>query len=57
MTYYESAEEIRIGHKRAMRLLQDHGAPAGDRDRNEFYAACGLRTSYDAQAVLGWLGY
>ena len=57
MTYYESAEEIRIGHKRAMRLLQDHGAPEGDRDRNEFYAACGLRTSYDAQAVLGWLGY
>ena len=53
MTYFESAQGITITHKRAMKELRDHGVT----DLKEFYGDLGHHETYDAQAVLVWLGY
>lgn len=52
MTYYESAEGVSITPDRAKKEIENHGA-----DWWEFLADVGERTEYDAQEVLGWLGY
>ena len=52
--YYDSAEGEQITRKRALVELRRHGvedAEEFDRDMG------GPRESYDAQAVLSWLGY
>ena len=54
MTYYESAENIQITHKRALQELKKHGLLE---DVKMFYEECGRRETYDAQEVLQWLGY
>lgn len=52
MDYYESAEGIEISRKRALQEIAKHGA-----DADEFFTDCGYHETYDAQAVLAWLGY
>lgn len=52
MTYYESAEGVTISKDRAIRELLKHGADVG-----EFLTDMGDLQTYDAQAVLAWLGY
>jgi len=54
MTYYESAEEIIITHKRALQEIKEHGLSG---DIEMFYEDCGKRDTYEAQDVLNWLGY
>jgi hypothetical protein len=52
MTYYESAEGETIGRERAIRECHKHSTnPA------EMLAELGDHDTYDAQAVLDWLGY
>ena len=53
MTYFDSAEGITITHKRAIKELRDHGVT----DITEFYEDLGHHETYQAQAVLAWLGY
>lgn len=53
MTYYDSAEGEVITRERAIQELRAHSIA----DPSEFFADMGDRESYDAQAVLGWLGY
>ena len=52
MGYYESAEGIDISRKRALAEVRKHGV-----DANEFFTDCGDKETYQAQTVLGWLGY
>ncbi|WP_198680139.1 hypothetical protein [Enterobacter roggenkampii] len=52
MTYYESAEGETITKGRALTEVRRHGASEA-----EFLAEMGDTQSYDAQAVLVWLGY
>ena len=52
-TYYESAEGITITHKRAIKELREHGVT----DLSDFYDDLGQQETYEAQAVLAWLGY
>ncbi|UTJ53331.1 hypothetical protein NLZ12_06310 [Klebsiella pneumoniae] len=52
MTYYESAEGETITQARALLEVRRHGASEA-----EFLADMGTAGSYDAQAVLQWLGY
>lgn len=54
--YSESARGLSISRERAIRELQDHGVfhPV---DMAEFFQMCGDRATYDAEEVLGWLGY
>lgn len=52
-TYYESAQGITITHKQAIKELREHGVT----DLKEFYDELGHHETYDAQAVLVWLGY
>lgn len=54
-TYYDSAEGITITKARAMAELDRHGIC--DEDRAMFFADMGDCDTYDAQAVLIWLGY
>lgn len=54
--YYESAEGIEISHARAIVELRRHGL-GDDQNIAEFETEMGKREIYDAQAVLGWLGY
>lgn len=54
MTYYESAEGISITKDRAYKEFKKHGAAD---DWVEFVTWAGDRDAYDAQDVLGWLGY
>ena len=63
-TYFESAEGIEITRERALQELERHGfdqTPAGREAQAEmvegFLAELGDRETYDAQAVLEWLGY
>lgn len=58
MTYYESAENLRISRARALAELRKHGV-CGDNELAEFFAdvECDESGTYDAQAVLAWLGY
>ena len=53
MTYYETANGITITHKRAIKELREHGVT----ETAEFYADLGHHKTYEAQAVLAWLGY
>ena len=50
--YYESAEGIIISPERAKKEVEKHSA-----SWEEFVQDMGLRNSYEAQAVLIWLGY
>jgi len=52
MDYYESAEGIIISTERAKKEVEKHGG-----SWEEFVQDMGLRNSYEAQAVLIWLGY
>ena len=52
MTYYESAADEVITLARAATECRKHGA-----DVAEMIADLGERETYDAQAVLRWLGY
>lgn len=52
MTYFESAAGERVTRDRARREIASHGC-----DWAEFIEDCGERPTYDAQAVLRWLGY
>lgn len=57
MDYYESAEGETISKARAFKELERHGCMMDDQGIAEFYAECGDREEYDAQAVLAFLGY
>ena len=52
MDYYESAEGVIISPERAKKEVEKHSA-----SWEEFVQDMGLRNSYEAQAVLVWLGY
>lgn len=52
MSYYESAEDITISKERAQKEIAKHGS-----SWLEFVEDMGDSASYDAQAVLAWLGY
>jgi hypothetical protein len=52
VSYYESAEGVEISKKRALIELRKHGI-----DFEEFFRDLGDHETYDAQAVLEWLGY
>ena len=54
-TYYESADGVTITRSRAMHELRTHSTSADD--YNLFDSEMGVRDTYDAQAVLAWLGY
>lgn len=56
MTYYESAAGVQISQDRALQELRRHGLDS-DQDKETFFAECGRRATYRAQAVLEWLGY
>lgn len=51
-SYYDSAEGETIKLSRAIQEVKAHDASTTD-----FFAECGYRGHYDAQAVLNWLGY
>lgn len=53
MTYLDSAKGITITKARAIKELAAHGIY----DLSEFFADCGNNDTYQAQAVLFWLGY
>lgn len=52
MSYYESAEGVTITKERAQKEIAKHNA-----SWLEFVTDMGDNASYDAQAVLAWLGY
>ncbi|WP_261643232.1 hypothetical protein [Erwinia mallotivora] len=54
--YYESAENMAMTRKRALKELRRHHLDT-PKDVAEFYADLGDRDIYQAQAVLRWLGY
>jgi hypothetical protein len=54
MTYYESAVGVVITKARAYKEFKAHGAAC---DWAEFIAWAGDRETYQAEDVLGWLGY
>lgn len=56
-TYYESAEDVQISRKRALKEIGAHGHYLCTMDAAQFFEECGDRESYDAQEVLNWLGY
>ncbi len=54
MDYYTSAEGQTITKKRAYSELEKHGLSGS---WQEFLSDMGDCETYDAQAVLGWIGY
>lgn len=52
MDYYESAEGMTISKERTKKEIEKHGS-----NWLEFVEDMGDNASYDAQAVLAWLGY
>ena len=56
MTYSESARGVTITHARAIQELRSHGVTDAD-DIADFHAMCGNHATYNARAVLTWLGY
>lgn len=56
MTYYESATDTLITAKRAQQEVEKHGASWAE-FVEEHHPSGDLADSYDAQAVLRWLGY
>jgi hypothetical protein len=59
LTYYESAEDIRIPLSRVVREFKQHGVSGLElaESVDEFVGVYGSQTSYDAQEVLQFLGY
>ncbi|MCE9984076.1 hypothetical protein LZ656_17030 [Leclercia adecarboxylata] len=55
LTYFDSAEGITISRERALTELKKHNIP--DDEIALFYEDNGSCETYDAQAVLSWLGY
>ncbi|OOB86450.1 hypothetical protein BZY71_14100 [Leclercia adecarboxylata] len=55
LTYFDSAEGITISRKRALIELKKHNIH--EDDIAVFLEEVGNFDTYDAQAVLGWLGY
>jgi hypothetical protein len=55
-SYYDSAEGMVITRARAIRELVRHGYDENS-NWDEFFIDMGDRVTYDAQAVLRWLGY
>ena len=55
LTYYDSAEGITISGERALAELKRHNIH--EDDIAVFFDEVGNIDTYDAQAVLGWLGY
>ena len=53
MTYYESAENIKITLERAFEELRKHDCT----EYEEFLKECGKKEFYDAKEVLHFLGY
>jgi hypothetical protein len=53
MDYYDTAENLTITKKRAIQELKKHGCE----DLQEFFRDLGNHKTYNAQAVLIWLGY
>ena len=53
MTYSESAKGVTITRARAIKELRDHGCDTS----SDFLAEMGDHDTYDAHAVLVWLGY
>ena len=56
MTYSDSAEGVNVTRARALRMLAKHGA-ADAASIAEFDADLGVHETYEAEAVLSWLGY
>lgn len=54
MTYLESADGLKITRARAYEELQSHGVAA---EWQDFLTDMGDKEEYEAQDVLGWLGY
>lgn len=54
MTYYESADGIKITKDRAYLELKKHGVEC---EWELFLSDMGDKEEYEAQDVLGWLGY
>lgn len=54
MTYFESAEGETITQQRAIQEIIDHGL---EDEVGTFLDDLGDHETYDAQAVLRWLGY
>lgn len=54
MTYKDSAKGVKITKQRALKELENHGALG---ELSYFYEDLGDKETYDAQAVLSWLGY
>ena len=55
MSYYESAADIEITYRRAMKELDNHGIPENEKEL--FLEELGRKEIYQAQDVLEWLGY
>ena len=55
-TYFESADGIEISKERAIIELKRHGVTE-QTDFNQFFLDMGTKAAYNAQEVLGWLGY
>lgn len=53
MTYYDSAENVKISKTRAIEELKKHGMY----DFEMFFSDLGDFQEYEAQDVLEWLGY
>ena len=56
MTYSESAKGVTITHARALQELRSHGVTDAQ-DIADFHAMLGEHPTYNARAVLTWLGY
>ena len=56
MTYLESAEDLTITQERALQELDKHGMNSRA-NYQEFFNDMGKAKTYDAYAVLEWLGY
>jgi len=56
MNYYESAEGEIVSKKRALEELENHGLNT-ENEIADFLQTAGNSNYYDAQTVLGYLGY
>lgn len=55
-TYFDSAEGLQLSRARALVELKRHGITDAA-EINQFFLEMGPRETFDAQAVLIWLGY
>lgn len=56
LTYSQSAKGVTITHARALTELRTHGLTDAE-DIADFHASLGEHPTYNAHAVLVWLGY